>query len=394
MDTPSHQDALGKLQDRASALLDAYSADSPLYQGIPQSVVDVDFVPAIRLNLALLFTYLRDGVEPSEADTSSMVERAREVLRDGMSLDVVLRNYRFGVAFVWSQLLNSATAAERAAMLDAAVPLAQYLSIVTTRVALGCFPHTPDPQWEELERRRGMADALLAGEDPVEWAHDPAISVADAFLVTVLRAGDPSPGTMTALRNRVHEIPGAFVRMDSGGWTALTPIAPDDDGTAAATRMSALLTAAAPAQGPPTFWVGVSPARSRTDIPAAHAEAQVLGELGRCLSRPDIVGRRAALLLEYTIAVSGSACARLAATLDPLDDQPLLAETLDSFLAHGFNQLATGRELNVHRNTVTYRLTRIHELTGLDPQHPADVVTLSAARIAQRLEAASFTVHA
>lgn len=392
MGQANHEDTLRALHARAWALNESYSPESPVFQGIPQTVVDVDFVPAIRLNLDLLFEYLRTDVEPAEAETNVLVGRAREVMRDGMALDVVLQNYRFGVSFMWARLLESATAAERAAMLISAAPLARYLSIITERVTIGCLPHTPDPRWEELERRRGIADALLAGSDPVQWAHDPTVSVADTFLVTVLRAGDPSPGTMTKLRNQIHEIPGAFVRLDGGGWTALTPIDAEDNGTSAEARISAVLTAAAPPDAPPSFWVGVSVAPTRAAIPVAHAEARVLGEIGRCLSRPEIIGRRTALMLEYTLAVSGPARTRLAQMLDPLDDHAVLAETLDTFLDHGFNQLAAGRTLNVHRNTVTYRLTRIHELTGLDPQHPADVITLSAARIAHRLESAAFAV--
>ncbi|WTL36520.1 helix-turn-helix domain-containing protein [Nocardia sp. NBC_01503] len=95
-------------------------------------------------------------------------------------------------------------------------------------------------------------------------------------------------------------------------------------------------------------------------------------------------------MFEYTVAAGGSARAGLAAVLLPLDPQPLLAETLAVFVDSGFNQLATARLLNIHRNTVTYRLARIHELTGLDPHRPIDAMTLSAARIARRLESAAF----
>ncbi|WP_280314115.1 PucR family transcriptional regulator, partial [Nocardia wallacei] len=80
----------------------------------------------------------------------------------------------------------------------------------------------------------------------------------------------------------------------------------------------------------------------------------------------------------------------LATILAPLDEQPLLAETLETFVDSGFNQLATARQLNIHRNTVTYRLARVHELTGLDPHRPTDAMTLSAARIARKLESAAF----
>jgi hypothetical protein len=51
---------------------------------------------------------------------------------------------------------------------------------------------------------------------------------------------------------------------------------------------------------------------------------------------------------------------------------------------------ATARALSVHHNTVTYRLSRVRELTGLDPHRPADAMPLEAARLARRLESAHF----
>uniref|UniRef100_UPI000A88F529 PucR family transcriptional regulator n=1 Tax=Nocardia lijiangensis TaxID=299618 RepID=UPI000A88F529 len=140
----------------------------------------------------------------------------------------------------------------------------------------------------------------------------------------------------------------------------------------------------------PPYWVGVGAAPARAAIPAMAAEARVLAELGRCLSRREIICRRADLQFEYTVAVSDAARPGLAVLLAPLDAQPMLAETLETFVDTGFNQLATARLLMVHRNTVTYRLSRVHELTGLDPHRPADAMTLSAARLARRLESASF----
>ncbi|WP_280378811.1 PucR family transcriptional regulator [Nocardia wallacei] len=102
------------------------------------------------------------------------------------------------------------------------------------------------------------------------------------------------------------------------------------------------------------------------------------------------VGRRYNLPCDNLGAAGAAARPGLATILAPLDEQPLLAETLETFVDSGFNQLATARQLNIHRNTVTYRLARVHELTGLDPHRPTDAMTLSAARIARKLESAAF----
>lgn len=56
-----------------------------------------------------------------------------------------------------------------------------------------------------------------------------------------------------------------------------------------------------------------------------------------------------------------------------------LMPTLQTYLASGANVTATARSLHVHRNTLKYRLARIHELCGLDPDDPADRFNLQLA---------------
>lgn len=54
--------------------------------------------------------------------------------------------------------------------------------------------------------------------------------------------------------------------------------------------------------------------------------------------------------------------------LHPLERHPDLFHTLEVFLANGLMPAATATVLVVHRNTLNYRLNRIHELVGLDPR--------------------------
>lgn len=370
-------------------MIDGFYASLPPYKQMPVSLVETDFARGTKLNVDLFFDYLRRGAEPSEEDTRELVELAMDRLRDGTPLADVLERYRLGAAFLWEKLRDTVSPAEHELLLDTSLVLLKYITLITARIATAATQRSLDPRWELLERRRGIADALLDGQDPVEWANDPVIPVADAFLVAVFRLSGTHGAPASALRHRVEAIPGVFLRLDAGGWTALLPLHPGDDGSATLAALTARLPAPVP-EGAPQYWVGVGTARTRGAIPAMYAEARVLAELGRCLSHHEIICRRTNLQFEYTLAVSDAARPGLASVLAPLDTQPMLAETLDMFVDSGFNQLATARQLNVHRNTVTYRLSRVHELTGLDPHRPADAMTLSAARLARRLESASF----
>ncbi|WP_306358999.1 MULTISPECIES: CdaR family transcriptional regulator [unclassified Nocardia] len=381
--------ALEDLYRRATAFRDDTTAALPPYRTLPAPLVADGLERGAKLNIDLFFDFLRSGRLPSEDDTREVVEIGVGRVRDGEPLEEVLDRYRIGAEYIFSKVRAAAPDAERELLLDAALPLLQYITLVTGRIATACVHRVSDPRWELLERRRAIADALLTGRDPVEWADEPAITVPDSFLIAVFRLGSGRSAETGELRHRIEAIPGVFLRLDSGGWTALLPLRPGDDGTATAAALTTRLPVRPPGR-PAPFWVGVAAATQRANIPDAAAEARTLAELGRCLERADTLCRRGQLLFEYTIATSGPARPGLAAVLAPLDPQPLLAETLEVFVDSGFNQLATARMLNIHRNTVTYRLARVHELTGLDPHRPTDAMTLSAARIARRLEAADF----
>ncbi|GAB4586592.1 PucR family transcriptional regulator [Nocardia sp. IFM 10818] len=383
---------LEELYRRAVAVRDEIPAAVPPYRNLPHTLVAGGFERGVKLNIDLFFDYLRSGVLPAEEDTREVVEIALGRVRDGEPLEEVLGRYSIGAEFIWNEIRAVATGDERELLSDSALQMLHYITMMQTRIATAVVRRVHDPRWELLERRRAIADALLTGRDPIEWADEPAIAVPDSFLVAVFRFGAARGAETSELRHRIEAIPGVFLRLDSGGWTALLPLQPGDDGTATAAALATRLPAQPTGQSaqPAPFWVGVTVAPTRTVVPAVFTEARILAELGRCLDRPHMVCRRSDLMFEYTVAAGGSARAGLAAVLAPLDPQPLLAETLEVFVDTGFNQLATARLLNIHRNTVTYRLARVHELTGLDPHRPTDAMTLSAARIARRLESASF----
>lgn len=53
-----------------------------------------------------------------------------------------------------------------------------------------------------------------------------------------------------------------------------------------------------------------------------------------------------------------------------------LCQTLTEFLSCNKNHADTSARLNIHRHTLTYRLKKIHELTGLDPTEFKDAVVI------------------
>ncbi|MFP4636250.1 MAG: PucR family transcriptional regulator, partial [Nitriliruptoraceae bacterium] len=85
------------------------------------------------------------------------------------------------------------------------------------------------------------------------------------------------------------------------------------------------------------------------------------------------------LLLEQLLAGSERVAADLASrVLDPLeghDPDGIFVATLRTYLATGSIPATAGHAV-VHPNTVSYRLRRVRELTGLDPRTPSDAALL------------------
>ncbi|MEV0245179.1 helix-turn-helix domain-containing protein [Nocardia sp. NPDC050712] len=370
------------LRDRAVALVGAFSADSAPYNALPASMMDADFVPSATLNVSLFFRYLIEEIAPSEEDTAPLVLRAVTLVHDGMPLVEVLHNYRAGIEFLFAHLVPQV--ADVGVVTDIALRVTDYLGLIMSRITVALVDEARQPRWDLLERQREVVDALLTGREPAGWAQDPESPIGTAYLVAVVRLGEPTPGTLTGLRGRINTVPGTLMHRDSGGWTALVPMRPEDAESPAAALRSRL---GSPAEQPhPELWIGVAAAPNRAALPAAYAEAQIVAEVARSLRRGETVCERSFVVFEYAIATSGPARPGLAALLDPLEGQPALAQTLDAFIDQQFNHNAVARTMFIHRNTVNYRLTRIADLTGHDPQQPAGIATLMAARVARRLE--------
>jgi len=61
------------------------------------------------------------------------------------------------------------------------------------------------------------------------------------------------------------------------------------------------------------------------------------------------------------------------------DQRGDLLKTLTAYLQHGGNATRTADALYLHRNSMRYRLARIHALAGLDPDDPDDRLALQIA---------------
>lgn len=133
---------------------------------------------------------------------------------------------------------------------------------------------------------------------------------------------------------------------------------------------------------------GLVPAAPDGVAAAAPLAAEVRAVAEACGRGPGVY-RLADVRVEYQLTRPGPARDELAVLLRPLTAHPDLLETLRAFLACGLDRRRTAAHLQVHPNTVDYRLRRVAATTGLDAGRGEDIPTLHAALIAYTAGASS-----
>nr|WP_059391883.1 PucR family transcriptional regulator [Pseudomonas toyotomiensis] len=177
-------------------------------------------------------------------------------------------------------------------------------------------------------------------------------------------------------------------------WTALLPCPDTHAETRNRQAMTTLLDELRPQLGPLRLFLGLGSAGC--DAPRF---AQCLGEARQALSVAQRFPERLGLcsfnelgVLELLGAIRDRSLLDrfVERVVGPLigDDsrhQPVLMPTLEAWFAENGNLALAAQRLNVHRNTLSYRLQRIEALTGCSFEDPHDRLNISVALLIRRL---------
>jgi sugar diacid utilization regulator len=256
------------------------------------------------------------------------------------------------------------------------VPVRIGADVVGLVAALGGEPFAGEQRaWLEAAANAAAVGALM------RESHDADLESAQRAFVLALAARAPSdPGALIASARRLgfDLRPGAVAicaRGDGtppgladaisaetdGGVLALLPAAVDAEAVAAMLRSHGMTVAVSAQRREPAAFHD------------ALREATLLVELSE---RPDVLtggqDETYRLLIGVLLRDPGELEQLRAKTISPLasydseHDTDLLA-TLQAFLAHHGSTTETAEAMHLHRHTVGYRLTRVHEVSGLSP---------------------------
>ncbi len=178
----------------------------------------------------------------------------------------------------------------------------------------------------------------------------------------------------------VAEFPGSLVEQVGRRLYALLPVGPGTTPEAVARRLPSLSPS-----------VGISSHHQAAEARGALEEAELLLDIaGGSPAVADSVDRIFRLLLRLFATHPEEVRRFCDDTIGALvrHDEEFSAEllaTLEVYREHNCNMNLTARATYTHRHTVSNRLTRIRELTGLDPQQSDDRALLGLALKARRV---------
>jgi hypothetical protein len=381
----------------ARRMIDTFLDEIPMYRLLPREQLDGEITVICEENLRVFFATLLEDRSPSVDELAEPRASAARRAQERVPLDAVLAAYHVGGRVGWAALVAEARPDETGELVAAADRVLRYIAGVTGAVATAYLEERQSIHGEERDAARGLAAALLAGQETAALAGRLGVPLAPSYVVLVLElaqnrdertAGVGGPVAARRKVRRVQErldaVAGGTVLglLDAGGGPVLLPA--DAVPAEGLRRLVQDLQAAAGADVRAAASGPTPPARLPDAVDQARDVLRLAGRLGRppgLYGLPDV-------LLEYQLTRPSVALEPLCALLEPLERNPDLLLTLDAYLEQDTDRRRTAAALHVHPNTLDYRLKRIVELTGLDPATTSGLQRLAAAAAARRLQEA------
>jgi sugar diacid utilization regulator len=346
------------------------------------------------------FVEMLRGSEPLTGAWAAVIrEASARRVHFRVSLEWFLHAARVWGEVLWEEVVASAGVdrpAEREAAIQIAARLMRQVDVLS-RVAMNAYL---DEITDRGLLRRELLDALISGHGEAAAVQSQAralhLRLAESYIVVVVRdaemhgeVGQDEPlASRVALdrivattRSRVHPASSSgslLAGVHKGDLVALCPVSdPGELETIGQECVELAQTLTADVN------IGISGFhRGLRAIATAYAEARDAAALA---NRLGICGRPLSLdelLIDHMLQGSAHAQRILEATLRPLSDYDRehgseLLVTLGAYVRTHFNLTKAAEILTVHPNTVVYRLRRIRELSGRDPQDVDDLILLA-----------------
>ncbi len=301
----------------------------------------------------------------------------------GVPFDAVLEAFRVGGRFLWEQMVRYAPPEAKDDLILAAADIWAITDELSAQVTKAYRTVVADRARRDAQARTALVGSVLDGPGPGQllWEAVRALDLPHTGEFVVVSAETPAPGAEgipgieTFLQRR--EVSSAW-RLDQGHQDGLVSLRP---GVGLQALVSWLEEHATGRVGISSLFTRVDAARRACEQARSASSAASPGsvEIVRYEQQPFAV--LLARVPDRSVEIARQV---LEPVLElPTEDAEALLDTVRVWLECAGATSRAASRLHVHRNTVGYRLRRVHDLTGLDPAQP-----LHAARLHLALEAA------
>ena len=348
----------------------------------------------------------------SRAAVQQCRTRGERAARTGTALPALLDLHLSAARRLWTLLPTVTAASDAPAVAAAGDRVLRALDDGLVALAAGYANARRAVVREQVSERREFVDDLLAGRSDVAGllARAPGfgLDLARPYAVAVVRADTPFTDTSPLLGVLERALQEAVAAGDAGVLVATKdarlviacPIGDATDTARLGSALSRVLGAGEPGPQPVHLQRRIDVGRWRAGVGRAglgpsgvvssYDEARTALELAARLTLPNPVVHAADVLVYQVLLRDRAAITDLVNTvLGPLRHArggatPLI-DTLASYYAAGGNAAQAARALHLSVRALTYRLDRIHELTGHDPTRSTQRFTLHAAVLGAQL---------
>lgn len=357
------------LPEAVDATVTAIRREVPAYRRAWRAGVDRTVREGVELALERMLELFGTS-EPALDDRALRFYRRIGAVEDrqGRSLDALLAAYRTGARVNWETMSRTATAADVATadLIALAESIFVYIDELSSVSAEGHAEASAARSGYRDVLRARLAEALLTGESASAPARVAQLAEAAGWPLPAAVAVAVVPLPRTPQSRPLPAAPPDVLVLQRDD--ELVAVVPDPSGPGRARALSRAVTGAE---------VYVGTVRPPAEAPLSLAHAHRLRRLAAAGAVPaEGVVLASAHLPELLINADPVLPAELSRRiLAPLQQvsanrRPALRDTLASWLANMADRTAVAEDLVVHPQTVSYRMTRLHELFGPALQDP------------------------
>src|SRR3954452_12487768 len=361
------------LPDLADDIIAAIATEVPDYS----RAMEGRFARGVRFGVEVALNRFVDvlaGVRPDPGPRDTYVQLGAGEYRAGRSLDALLAAYRVGARLAWRRFVEAGTRAGFAPeqLYDLGEAIFAYIDEISAESAAG-FAEAQSEAAGESQRRRQELLRLLVQEPPA--AEETVRAAAQSAGWTLPRRVAAIVVALAETPEREDEVDAAAVRLarrigPGALGAAGVVLLPDPEGPGRRRTLETALGEQRAALGPAVAWPQVATSLRRA---AAAYRLSVQGRLsptGQSLVVAE--DHLPALLLAAEPALAADLARSRLAPLDILGAGPRerLMATLRAWLDRPGQVQAVAAELEVHPQTVRYRLKQLRELFGARLEDP------------------------